>query len=314
MNWIFIFPFFIGFLGLCFGSFSNALIYRIKNKESILKGRSHCPRCKHTLGVFDLFPIFSWIFLNGKCRYCKTSISLQYPLVELTFGILWTFTTLNLGIPENISEWTYFLFILYVVSSLVIITVYDILYFEIPDEISLPVIGLTFFSFYLNTTPSLKNGLLGTLIIYSFFYLQIIVPSIIYSFKKKSLKYLKASIKGYFLFPIWIILSIFLPQNLIERITIFSNSELEDDCPSWIGGGDLRIAFIMGLLLGIKGSIIALFLAYFLGAVIGIILILSGKRNRKSMIPFGPFLSIGIFISLFWGIKIWDWYWSLLGI
>lgn len=58
------------------------LFWRLKQKESF-GGRSMCPHCRHILGVFDLIPVFSWIFLGGKCRYCKKPISARYPLIEL---------------------------------------------------------------------------------------------------------------------------------------------------------------------------------------------------------------------------------------
>lgn len=85
-------PFFLISLfifGTIFGSFASVLIWRIKSGEGgIATGRSHCGACQHTLGALDLFPIFSWAFLGGKCRYCKSPISAIYPLLELTMGAL----------------------------------------------------------------------------------------------------------------------------------------------------------------------------------------------------------------------------------
>lgn len=71
-------------VGLCFGSFSNVLIYRLSNNVPLtFKSRSFCPHCSHQLAWYDNIPLFSYIFLKGKCRYCHEKISLQYPLVEL---------------------------------------------------------------------------------------------------------------------------------------------------------------------------------------------------------------------------------------
>lgn len=80
---------FIFIFGLCIGSFSNVLIYRLPLGLSISKGNSFCPECKHKLSWTDLFPLFSWIFLGGKCRYCKAKISARYPLVELLNAVLY---------------------------------------------------------------------------------------------------------------------------------------------------------------------------------------------------------------------------------
>lgn len=74
--------------GAAMGSFLNCAAWRIAHKESFLKGRSHCPECGHTLGFWDLIPIFSWLFLKGKCRYCKRKVSVRYLLTELAFGLL----------------------------------------------------------------------------------------------------------------------------------------------------------------------------------------------------------------------------------
>ena len=75
-------------LGAVFGSFLNCAAWRIAHGESFLHGRSHCTSCGHALSALDLVPIFSWLFLGGKCRYCKTKISARYMLTELFFGII----------------------------------------------------------------------------------------------------------------------------------------------------------------------------------------------------------------------------------
>jgi len=72
-----------GVLGAVFGSFLNCMAWRIAHNESVLKGRSHCPSCGHILGPLDLIPIFSWLFLKGKCRYCGEKISARYFAVEV---------------------------------------------------------------------------------------------------------------------------------------------------------------------------------------------------------------------------------------
>lgn len=82
--------YFIFIFGLLIGSFLNVVIYRMPRELSFSKGRSECPHCEHQLHWYDLFPLFSYLSLGGKCRYCKSKISIQYPLVEATTGILFT--------------------------------------------------------------------------------------------------------------------------------------------------------------------------------------------------------------------------------
>ena len=80
---------FVFLFGIVIGSFLNVLIYRMPRGLNFTKGSSFCPDCKHELKWYDLFPLFSWIFLGGKCRYCKAKISPIYPIVEALTGVLW---------------------------------------------------------------------------------------------------------------------------------------------------------------------------------------------------------------------------------
>ena len=84
--------------GILIGSFLNVLIYRIPKKMNLVYSRSICTNCKHVLGVFDLFPLFSYLFLRGKCRYCKVKISFIYPFVEFLNGISYFFVYLLFGL------------------------------------------------------------------------------------------------------------------------------------------------------------------------------------------------------------------------
>lgn len=88
--------------GLFFGSFATLAVYRIPRKEDILIKHSYCPNCNHKLGFFDLFPVFSFLLLGGKCRYCKSKIRARYLILELCSGI----TFLLLAFSMNISIYT----------------------------------------------------------------------------------------------------------------------------------------------------------------------------------------------------------------
>lgn len=79
----------------------------------------------------------------------------------------------------------------------------------------------------------------------------------------------------------------------------------------WMGMGDVKLAVFLGLLLGWPNILLALSLSFFLGAAVGLALIILGKKKMSSQIPFGPFLSAGALIALFWGNQIVSWYWGL---
>ena len=87
---------FIFILGLIIGSFLNVVILRLKNGKSIVKSRSHCPNCNHVLEARDLWPLISFVLSHGKCRYCKDKISWQYPIIELSTGLLFVLATYNI--------------------------------------------------------------------------------------------------------------------------------------------------------------------------------------------------------------------------
>jgi prepilin signal peptidase PulO-like enzyme (type II secretory pathway) len=122
---------FVFIFGLIVGSFLNCVIYRLETGESFLKGRSYCPHCKHVLSWKDLIPIFSFLILKGKCRYCKKKISFQYPLVELLTGILFV-----LAIPIYGGRTSIDLIFYWVLTCfLIIIFVFDLKHYLIPDKV-----------------------------------------------------------------------------------------------------------------------------------------------------------------------------------
>ena len=112
--------------GIVIGSFLNVCIYRLPKNENIATVGSHCMSCGHRLAWYDLFPLFSFLFLGGKCRYCKTKLSPQYPIVEALNGIAYMGIFAICGF-----EWDSILICL-VFSTLLVITVIDWRTYEIP--------------------------------------------------------------------------------------------------------------------------------------------------------------------------------------
>jgi leader peptidase (prepilin peptidase) / N-methyltransferase len=234
--------------GLAVGSFLNCVIYRLaapegraspsgagrETNQSFLKGRSFCPHCKHILGWRDLIPVLSFIWLRGKCRYCKEKISWQYPIVN------------NYAMA----------YLLTLVPFLVAIFVYDLKHRIIPDKVIYPAIGITL------VYDFLRSDLLG----------------------RSDL-----------------LISAFGAAAFFAAIVFGSRGR-------WMGAGDIKLAFLMGLILGYPNILVALFLAFVLGAIMGVGLIAFGRKTIKSEVPFGPFLVAGTLIALFWGEKIINWY------
>ena len=168
--------------GLIIGSFLNSVIYRLHKKKDLIFARSICPHCKHTLSFFDLIPVFSFLFLKGKCRYCKKPISWQYPAVELSCGFLFVLITYFLlfssaSIESNTFEvWFSWICYLLIFSVLVVIFVYDLKYLIIPDSILLlgiffSIILIGFLSFQ-GSYLIILDRILGVILISGFFLLQ----------------------------------------------------------------------------------------------------------------------------------------------
>jgi len=258
--------------GLIVGSFLNCVIFRLEKGKSFLKGRSHCPDCKHTLAWHDLIPVLSFIILKRRCRYCKKPISWQYPLVEIATGILFVLIINNqlsvINYQLSIISYIYYLLI---ISLLIIIFVYDLKHFIILDKVLFPAIAISFLYLIIN------NQLLPARIV-----TQSAAGGIINYF---------LSALGAFTF--------FLFIYLISK-------------GRWLGFGDVKLAILLGLLLGWPRIILALFLSFVIGGIIGLGLIVFSKKKLKSEVPFAPFLIFGTLIALFWGELIIDWYLSLI--
>lgn len=250
-------PALIFIFGTIIGSFLNVVIFRLHRKCSIL-GRSLCFFCQKFIRWYDNIPLFSFLNLRGKCRFCRRKISWQYPLVEVTTGILfllfyWKYVALGLG--QNL----FYLFRdLVFVSILMIIFVYDLRWYLILDIITIPA---AIFAFLINLYLGLSwwSLLLGALIGGGFFLAQFLISS-----------------------------------------------------GRWIGGGDIRLGVLLGAMLGWQLLLLALFLAYAVGSIIGLSLIIAGQKKFSSRVPFGTFLSSATMATLLWGSLLLRWYLGML--
>jgi len=244
--------FLIFIFGLAIGSFLNVVIFRLGTNESILVGRSHCPKCGAILKWYDLIPALSFLIQKGKCRYCEKKISFQYPIVEIITGFLFILILSKFGLDSLI---TYYL--LLISCFLIVIFVYDLKNYLILDKIVFPAIIIVLFY-------------------------QILM--------------------GNFLNPF---LSALLASGFFLSLVLISKGK-------WMGMGDVKFAILMGLILGWPNILLALFLSFFSGAIIGIVLILFNKKGFKSQIPFGPFLVGSTILIMLYGEYLNIWYYNLL--
>ena len=298
MNYLFYIIIFI--LGSAIGSFLNVVICRLETGEGIIKKRSHCVKCGQTLTWYELIPIISFLCLRGRCRSCREKISWQYPLVEIVTGLLFIAVTTSI-FPELVEgskmvlDFTSFrsnniiplFYLLYVTCSLIVIFVYDLRHYIIPDKILFPAIGvaLIYQLFLAFDFASLRSG-----------------NNIAQSF---SMNLFPELVEGFKIFYPYLLSTLGASAFFLAIILITRGKGM--------GLGDAKLAFLMGLVLGWPNILAALFLAFFMGATVGVGLIFLGRKTMKSQIPFGPFLIAGTMIMLFWGQGILNWYFGLLG-
>ncbi len=268
---------FISGLGLVIGSFVNAVVWRLHERTttnnktkidaddlSITRGRSMCPQCRHRLFALDLIPILGWLILKGRCRYCQKPISVRYPIVELLTASLFGLSYIVLQ-PVSLLAWTEFGFWLYFLTVLIMLALYDLYWYILPDVILLPAIVV---GFIYAVVQGVASGSVGVT-------LGLLLPALAAG---GSFYTLAAVSKG-----------------------------------RWMGGGDIKLVFFMGLILGWSKVGLALMLAFNAGAIIGVILIALKIKHRKDHIPFGPFLVGGTIVAVLYGNAVIEWYLRLMG-
>lgn len=138
-----IIPFFLGLIGLAFGSFVGALVWRLHEHKDFVSDRSECEHCHHKLNALDLIPVLSWLALGGKCRYCGHRIGWSAPLLEITMAAL--FVGSYYVWPLQLGSWqanlSFGLWLVYVVG-LVALLIYDLRWMLLPNALVFPLMAV----------------------------------------------------------------------------------------------------------------------------------------------------------------------------
>lgn len=246
-------PYIIIFIfGITIGSFLNVCIYRIPLGESIVTAPSHCMTCGWKLKWYDMVPVFSWLVLGGKCRNCKSKISVQYPIIEGVNGILYVMICTVNGL-----EWSSVIYC-FMASALLVLSIIDWRTYEIP-------FGINVFLFVLGIAMTILDR--GNLVEH--------------------------------------LIGMICVSGLLGILYLLTGGRA-------IGGGDIKLMFACGLILGWKLILLAFFLGCIIGSVVHIIRMSVKKAGR--MLAMGPYLSAGILLAALWGNAWINWYLSLLGL
>lgn len=238
--------------GAVLGSFYNVVGYRLPKGESLLFPSSHCTKCNHRLGASELVPIFSYLFLGGKCKNCGQKISLFYPIFELISGLLFAISYWVFGFSIEL------LIALTFLSALLIIIISDYQTMIIPDEVLIVssialIIEIWFLKGWSGTLESITSG------IFAFATMFLLKKTGDFLFKKESM-----------------------------------------------GGGDIKLMFLFGLVLGYPMALISIFVASFIALPVGLYFTYKYRDQKyideedipEHSIPFGPFLAIAAILLL----------------
>jgi len=313
---------------LLFWSFSSVIIHRLKSwEEWIMWWRSHCPKCDTWLKFFDLIPIFSWLSTLWKCRYCKSKISIIYPILELStwliFSLIWYFLIdFNLILNWNNYEIIKLIYWLIIWFITILYIYYDILFLEIHEWIMFTWIIFAFLwlisnSFFINLLPTIQvNNDLFLIEQWYSILLWIFIISLLYIIMLKELKLVydililllvvASLILFKFFFNITSFADIPMLSWLIWAVWIFIFFFLQIALSWWraLWWWDLRIWIMIWLLLWITYSFAWMMITYFVWSIISIFIIIYQKIKNKNkeintQVPFWPFLGLGFLICIF---------------
>lgn len=288
----------LGFIiGVCLGSFTKVLADRSLTVKSFW-GRSYCVSCKHKLAWYDLFPILSYIFLRGKCRYCSKKLSLEYPLIEFLMGLLIAGIFAKV-IPVNFLELNVLSqgivglsLLMYLLISIILAATFltDFKTGYIPDRITYPGIWSLFI---LLAVSSVYKSVLLYFSLQSSGLGKYLLPPYSNYFYTHTAELFEPFIYGCVMA---VVLGLFF-----YLLIVFTKGR-------GMGGGDLKLGVFLGLAFGFPYALVVLMLSFLLGSIAGIGLILFGKKKFGQTLPFGPFLSLAGVIVIFWGAEILSWY------
>ncbi len=272
-------------LGACVASFLNVCIWRIPRNECVVSPPSHCPNCNAPIRWYQNIPIASWLCLRGKCANCKKPISMRYTIVELLGGVLFLLSYLQWALPFFFRDAPFFAMmpicdfwmvpVCWLVSSgLVLGTFIDLEHYYLPDRVTVGGMILGLPLSYL--VPELHGQMEP---------LRALCSSVI------------GMLSGFFF--LWGVGALF--SKLFRKEAL--------------GFGDVKLIGAVGAFFGAVPVLFTIIVSSVAGSIIGGILILRGKAKLGGFtaVPYGPFLSLGAIVWMYWGPVVVRWYLNFLG-
>ncbi len=261
--------------GACMGSFLNVCIYRIPLELSVVTPRSHCPHCKQPIPWQDNLPLFSYFILKAKCRNCKKPISPRYVIVEALVATLFLLVWFKLPIfmmPPPLAL------------------------FPVFTPAIIPVFWLAVFGLALGTFVDLEHMIIPDRVSLGGIVMGLVLSTAIPSLHAQPDAY------GGFLSAF---LGAAIGVGILWLVAILGKLIFRKDA---MGMGDVKLMGAIGAFLGWPSVLFTLMVSSFLGAAVGITLVMTGKKDMQSRIPYGPYIALAALIWMLWGPGIWHAY------
>jgi leader peptidase (prepilin peptidase)/N-methyltransferase len=276
MEW---FPYVYGAFGLIIGSFLNVCIYRLPRHESVVTPGSHCPGCGKPVRPYDNIPVISYLWLRGRCRFCRQRISLQYPIVESLAALAFFACALQWGPTPPALVNSLFL------SAVLVLIFTDYHHQILPNVITLPGVAAGFLLSPLQAENLLRDAgdiLAGNLA-------GSVYPANAEAVLPWISSALGALIGGGTLFLVGFGYRLFRKRQ-------------------GLGEGDMKMMAMVGAFLGWRHALLIIFAGSFLGSIVGVLAIIFFGKTLQTKLAFGIFLGIASIILLFYGNAFLHWY------
>ncbi len=266
-----------GVLGLLVGSFLNVVIHRVPAGRSILAPPSACPACGARIRWHDNVPLVSWLLLRGRCRHCRAAIPVRYPLVELGTGVAFALVALGLAPAGMLPAPAR----LDDGAQWLVLAAYLVL--------TAAGIALTAIDLELRRLP--------TSIVWTAASLVVLLLVAAAAIRGDVSSILTAILAGLAMGALYLLIVLIRPDGM--------------------GLGDVRLAVLVGLATGWVGwsaAVLGLLSAFLLGALVGLGVIVARRGDRRTAIPFGPWMLAGAWVGILAGPAAWRWYGGILGL
>lgn len=240
-----------GLLGLAVGSFLNVCIDRLPVGQNLLRPPSRCPACERRLAVKDLIPVFSYLWLRGRCRYCQAHIPRRVLWIELGTGLVFALLWWLYGLTPELGVMSFYY------CLLLVILVIDLEHGLILNKVVYPAIVIALIIAAFGSSFGVVMGLMGG----GVGLLAMLVIALIYR--------------------------------------------------GGMGWGDVKMAGLVGVMVGFPNVLVALLLAVVGGGLVAAVLLALRIKKRGDALAFGPFLASATVVAFLWGQNLVDWYLGL---